>query len=124
MGSTANPKENNKHKRCLLVVLAVNINSRSLAAMETNTVIGKITGGEGNLSPLSNITSNSDRSSDRNSGAIWNETSCSSVFEDYDYVPFMNYPGSISDIINTINACKRFVDVAEPAMLVSLFSLV
>uniref|UniRef100_A0A0D9XW98 Uncharacterized protein n=1 Tax=Leersia perrieri TaxID=77586 RepID=A0A0D9XW98_9ORYZ len=44
MGSTANPKENNKHKRCLLLVLAVHINSRSLAAMETNTVIGKVTG--------------------------------------------------------------------------------
>ncbi|KAL6651718.1 hypothetical protein ACP70R_010643 [Stipagrostis hirtigluma subsp. patula] len=42
MGSTANPKENNKHKRCLLVVLAVNINSRSLAAMQT--VVGKDTG--------------------------------------------------------------------------------
>ncbi|KAF0905390.1 hypothetical protein E2562_004367 [Oryza meyeriana var. granulata] len=113
MGSTANPKENNKHKRCLLVVLAVNINLRSLAAMETDSVIGKV--GEGNLSPLSNITSNSARSSDRSSG-IWNETSCSSVFEDCDYVPFMNYPGSISDIIN---ACKEFVEVAEPAMLVN-----
>ena len=44
MGSTANPKENNKHKRCLLVVLAVNINLSSLAAMETDTVIGDVTG--------------------------------------------------------------------------------
>ena len=74
--------------------------------------------GEGNLSPLSNITSNSDRSRYRSCG-FWNETSCSSVFEDYDYVPFMDHPDSIGDIIS---ACKEYVEVAKPAMLVSLFS--
>ncbi|XP_066353477.1 uncharacterized protein [Miscanthus floridulus] len=116
MGSTANPKENNKHRRCLLVVLAVNINLSSLAAMETDTVIGDVTAGEGNLSPLSNITSNSDRSRYRSCG-FWNETSCSSVFEDYDYVPFMDHPDSIGDIIS---ACKEYVEVAKPAMLVNV----
>ena len=44
MASTANPKENNKHKRCLLVVLALNIDLSSLAAMELDNVIGNATG--------------------------------------------------------------------------------
>ncbi|CAL4974152.1 unnamed protein product [Urochloa decumbens] len=115
MVSTANPKENNKHKRCLLVVLAVNINLSSLAAMETDTVIGDVTG-QGNLSPLSNMTSNSDQSRYRSCG-FWNKTSCSSVFEDYDFVPFMDHPDNIADIIN---ACKEYVEVAKPAMLVNV----
>ena len=72
--------------------------------------------GEGNLSLLPNFTSNSDRSRYRSCG-IWKETSCSSVFGN-DYVPFMNHPDSIDDIIN---ACKECVDVVEPAMLVTLF---
>ncbi|XP_062200432.1 uncharacterized protein LOC133903090 isoform X2 [Phragmites australis] len=108
MGSTVNLKAKTKHRRCLLVVLA---------ALETNTVIGKVTaGGEGNLSPISNISNNSGRSSDRSSG-IWNETYCSSLSEDYDYVRFMNYQDSSGDTVNIINACKEFVEVADPAML-------